>query len=59
MPENNGRTRVAVTIIIDLDPVPGAFHTPESARQLIEGMILNAAPHYNPVVILEPESGIR
>lgn len=47
------RERIALTVIVDLDPMPGAFHTPEHAKQVVEAMLLSAVGHYNPVVIIE------
>lgn len=43
--------RAAVLIFFDLDPIPGAFHTEEDARERIESMMLNNIGHYNPVVL--------
>lgn len=44
------RERITLSVQVDLDPIPGAFHTPEDARHAI-GMILNdRIPHYHPSV---------
>jgi len=43
--------RIAVTVMVDLDPVPGAFHTKEDAVQWLEAILLTRIPHYNPVVV--------
>lgn len=43
--------RVMIEIAVDLDPIPGAFHTEESARQHVESILLSSIPHYNPVVL--------
>lgn len=44
------RERVSFTIAMDLDPVPGTFHTKEDAKRHIESMLLSYIPHYHPVV---------
>ena len=43
------RTRIQIIIEVDLDPVPGAFSTPESALYNIEDILVRSIPHYNPV----------
>jgi hypothetical protein len=45
------RERFAMLVIVDLDPIPGAFHTPEDAKERVEAMLLSNIPHYSPVVI--------
>lgn len=47
------RERIKIEILIDLDPVPGIFHTEESARQTVNALLLERVGHYNPIV-LEP-----
>jgi len=47
--------RIMLTVIVDLDPTPGVFHTPESAKQAIEATLLSRIGHYNPVVLLHEE----
>lgn len=48
--------RTTFEVHLDLDPVPGAFHTPESARQHVQAILNANIPHYNPVVVnLEEE----
>lgn len=44
--------RIAMTVIVDLDRIPGAFHTPESAVENVNAILLSSIPHYNPVVVL-------
>lgn len=46
------RTRIDLTLNVDLDPVPGAFHTPESAQEIIQAVLTAAMSQYNPVVYL-------
>jgi len=48
MPE---RERIQLAVFVDLDPMPGAFHTKEDAAQWVEAMLLTRIPHYNPVVV--------
>lgn len=47
------RTRVKLAVYVDLDPVPGLFHTADSARNAIGNMLQDAVPHYNPMVSIE------
>lgn len=45
-----------LNVIVDLDPVPGTFSTPESVKESIEAMLLSRVGHYNPIVFLaEPK----
>lgn len=44
------RHRITLTIQVDLDPVPGTMHTRASAEQIIQGILNNTIPHYNPTV---------
>lgn len=41
-----------LTIYVNLDPLPGLFHTPESARRTVEGVLKTLIPHYSPKVYL-------
>jgi len=43
--------RAAFVVIVDLDPIPGAFHTEKSAKENVEAILLNNIPHYHPVVL--------
>lgn len=47
------RKTVKFTVSVELDPLPGAFHTEESARLWIEAILENILPHYNPQVSSE------
>lgn len=44
------KQRVALLVYVDLDPVPGAFHTERSARDNVAGILDNQIGHYNPIV---------
>lgn len=44
------RKRVVLEVIIDLDPVPGTFHTPESAEEVVQAILNSSIPHYHPNV---------
>ena len=44
--------RIALLVLIDLDPLPGAMHTPASAKENVEAILLTRLPHYAPVVII-------
>ena len=37
-------------ISIELDPVPGAMHTPESVEFIIQEILTNLMGHYHPQV---------
>jgi hypothetical protein len=46
-------------VFVTLDPVPGTFSTPESAKNVVRGILEDRLPEsYNPVVI-EPPIDIR
>lgn len=42
--------RIKLEVEVDLDPVPGAFHTKERAELAVQYILKNAIPHYNPTV---------
>jgi len=44
------RERITLEVEIDLDPMPGNMHTPESAERAIYGLLHMRAGHYNPEV---------
>ena len=44
------RTRAMLAVYVDLDPIPGTFHTADSARNAIGGMLKQSIPHYTPLV---------
>jgi len=46
------RKRIKLVVWVDLDPVPGTFHTPESAKENVQAILKSSIPHYNPM--LEP-----
>jgi hypothetical protein len=50
------RKRINLVVEVDLDPMPGAFYTPESAQRILQNYLLQAIGHYNPVVTLEEDS---
>lgn len=43
------KKRIKLVLWVDLDPIPGAFHTPESAKECCESILKNSIPHYNPM----------
>lgn len=47
------KTRIKLAVYVDLDPVPGAFHSAESARNAVAHQLMDAIPHYNPMVSIE------
>ena len=40
--------RVALLVWVDLDSVPGAFHTHESAQANVQAILERSIPHYKP-----------
>lgn len=44
------RTRIMLAAYVDLDPMPGTFHTADSARNAVSGMLKDRIGHYSPVV---------
>jgi hypothetical protein len=47
------RERILLAVLVDLDPLPGAFHTEEQARDAVEGILLSSIGHYDPVVLVQ------
>jgi len=50
------RKRVTLLVTMDLDPVPGAFHTESSAVDQTQRIMSQMIPHYNPEVLVAPDS---
>lgn len=46
-------TRIKLAVYVNLDPVPGTFHSADSARNVVSNMLLQRIPHYNPTVSIE------
>lgn len=44
--------RIRLLVEVDLDPIPGAMHSPESAQRIVENALKNVIPHYNPTAQL-------
>ena len=51
MPNSAMPRRVAFTVEVNLDPLPGTFHTPESVRRNLQAILNDHIPHYDPYVI--------
>lgn len=47
------RTRIKLAVYVDLDPVPGQFHSAESAQNAVRAMLAAQVEHYNPMVTIE------
>lgn len=45
------RDRIEICIAVDLDPLPGGFHTREQAEEAVLVMLLRRIGHYNPVIL--------
>lgn len=50
----SSRRRVALVVFVDLDPVPGDFHTSESAVENVQEALNWSIGHYNPQVLMAP-----
>lgn len=48
------KRRVCFAVHMDLDPVPGTFHSKESARNVIGRLLDERIGHYNPIVSISP-----
>lgn len=44
------KRRSRLIVQIDLDPVPGWGHAADDHRALVQGLLDEAVPHYNPSV---------
>ena len=47
------RDRIKIELAVDLDPIPGAFHTKEDAKEAVLAILLSRIPHYNPVILTD------
>lgn len=47
--------RIALLVEVDLDEVPGIFHTEDSAIDNTRGILNHMISHYNPSVTLAPD----
>ena len=44
-------TRIRLDVFVDLDRIPGTFHTKESAAESVQSILEDRIPHYNPNVV--------
>jgi hypothetical protein len=44
--------RITLEVSVRLDPVPGAFHTKESAKNIVAHMLKERIGHYDPKVTI-------
>jgi hypothetical protein len=49
-------TRIKLEVYVDLDPIPGEFHSKESARNVVDNILRQNIGHYNPMVSTTSES---
>jgi len=49
------REKAVLTVEVELDAVPGAFDSPESAQYHLQNILTNAIPHYFPRVRLSQD----
>lgn len=45
-------TTVTLTVVVNIDPIPGAFHEPESIQEYLKYMLDTLVPHYEPKVTI-------
>lgn len=50
------KKRIALLVYVDLDSVPGEFHTEESARNSVAGILDDRIDQYNPMVAHAPDA---
>jgi hypothetical protein len=47
------KTRIKLGVYLNLDPIPGAFHTADNARNHVAHMLRDSIEHYDPVVSVD------
>jgi hypothetical protein len=47
------RTRIKLSVYVDLDDIPGAFHSAESAQNIVRNILRDTLGHYDPLVSVE------
>lgn len=43
--------QIELKVLVNLDPMPGAFSDEESARYFVQHILMQSIPHYNPMVL--------
>ena len=46
------KKRIKLELYVDLDPIPGAFHTKEDAAKRAEAILRSSINHYSPVILI-------
>jgi len=49
------REKVTLIVELELDPIPGAFHTPESAQRIIQNALDQFVSAYKPQVQIQKD----
>lgn len=49
------KERIKLEVYVNLDPVPGTFHSKESARNVVDRILKESIPHYEPMVSIAKE----
>jgi hypothetical protein len=49
------RIKVKLIVEVELDIIPGAFHTPESAQACVQAILTSRISHYNPRVQIQKD----
>lgn len=50
-------TRITFPVSVNLDAIPGTFHTEDSAREVLQRILHQSIDHYHPVVHDVPRGG--
>lgn len=48
------RKRIQLIVSVDLDNMVGTFFSEESARDVVEKILIDRIEHYNPTVLIAP-----
>lgn len=49
------RKRIQLIVSVDLDNMVGTFFSEESARDVVERILMDRIEHYNPTVLIKTE----
>lgn len=52
----SSRNRIAMLVLVNLDPFSGVMHTPKGTKDVIQDTLTSRMPHYTPMVTLLPDS---
>lgn len=49
------RRILILEVAVALDPVPGTFHEPENAKDVVQHILNQSIAHYHPTVQIAPD----